>query len=211
MTFTRRVFLRWSTLATAAIGAVPAALRRLGAQQPAAPRELKGLESRRLLPVAHLVLPAELGRVRIERAAVQFSRWIAGFKPGEETVHPYGSERLGVTGASPAASWSAQLDALDKAAGAIDPQSHPFALTTPEIRRKVLDEALAAAQLPARLPSALGAPHVAIAILAHFIDSPEARNLAYGRVIDPQACRPLTASPKEPVALQRAGTAGRAG
>jgi hypothetical protein len=211
MTFTRRVFLRWSTLATAAMGAVPAALRRLGAQQPVAPRELKGLEVKRLLPVASLVLPAELGAARLERATAQFSRWIAGFKAGEEIVHPYGSERLGVTGTSPAATWAAQLDALDTAARALDPANHPFALTTPAIRKRVLDDALAAAQLPSRVPSAISAPHIAIAMLAHFLDSPDARNLAYGRVIDPQSCRPLSGAPKEPVVLQRGGTSGRAG
>jgi hypothetical protein len=211
MTFTRRVFLRWSALTSAALGALPLFRRRLDAQSGSAARELKGLEVKRLLPVAHLVLPRELGTGRIERATAQFARWIAGFKPGEETVHPYGSERLGATGASPAATWSSQLDALDKAATSLDSQKRSFALATPEIRKKVLDEALAATQLTARVPSALGAPHVAIALLAHFLDSAEARNLAYGRVIDPQACRPLTASPKEPVALQRGGTTGRAG
>jgi hypothetical protein len=58
------------------------------------------------------------------------------------------------------------------------------------------------------MPSAIAAPHVAIAILAHFLDSADARNIAYGRTIDPQTCRPLANSPKPPVVLQRSGRAG---
>lgn len=211
MTFTRRLFLRWSALTSAALGALPTVRRRLDAQPQPTARELKGLEVQRLLPVASLVLPGELGPARIQQAATQFSRWIAGFKSGEETVHPYGSDRLGTTAVSPAPTWAAQLDALDKAASALDASKRPFPSTTPEIRKQVLDEALAAVQLPARVPSALGAPHVAIALLAHFLDSPEARNLAYSRVIDPQTCRPLSASPKQPVMLQRGVATGRAG
>jgi hypothetical protein len=206
MTFTRRVFLRWSALTSAALGALPAFRRRLGAQ--AAPTGLKGLESTRLVPIARLVLPPELGEARIDQAAMRFAQWIAGFKPGEETVHPYGSERLGVTGASPAPAWIAQLDALDRSAVAADPNRLPFHLTTPGLRKRLLDDALAAAQLTARVPSAIAAPHVAIALLAHWLDSAEARNLAYGRVIDPQTCRPLAASPRQPVALQRSVRTG---
>jgi len=48
---------------------------------------------------------------------------------------------------------------------------------------------------------------VAIALLSHFLASPSATNLAYDRVIDPNQCRPLAASPLEPVALRRGGRA----
>lgn len=206
MSLSRRIFVGWSAMASAAIAALPfLRARAQTGRAAAAPRELKGLELARLLPVAHLVLPQELGNVRLERATVAFSRWIAGYKAGEETLHPYGSDRLGSTGASPAQSWVMQLDALDKAAGALDPHSHPFALTTLDIKRKVLTEALTAAQLPSRVPPPLAAPHVAIAILSHFLDSADGKNLAYGRVLNEKTCRPLSASPIAPVALQRNG------
>jgi hypothetical protein len=208
MTFTRRLFVRWSALTSAALGALPV-FRKLGAQQrQAAPREFKGLGVDRLLPLAHQVLPAELGNARISQAATRFSRWIVEYRAGEETVHPYGSERLGTTGPAPFDAWVTQLNDLDQAAGKLDPRTQPFALTTPEIRKQVLDKALASVQVPSRVPSPITAPHVAIALLAHFLESPEARNVAYSRTIDPQTCRPLTNSPKEPVALQRAGRAG---
>jgi hypothetical protein len=179
----------------------------MGAQQAttAAPREARGLELRRLLPVAHVVLPAELGSARVERATAEFSRWIANFREDEETLHPYGSDRLGATGASPAAAWAGQLAALDSMASARDPQKRPFGLTTNEIKHEVLSQALAGLRLTARVPSAISAPHVAIALLAHFLESPEAHNLAYERTIDPKTCRPLVASSREPVALRRAG------
>jgi hypothetical protein len=207
MTFTRRLFLRWSAFASAAATAVPLLGRRLIAQQRAAtqPRELKGLEMRKLLPVAYVVLPAELGPARIERATIEFARWIANYKEDEETLHPYGSDRLGATGRSPAAVWAEQLAALDTMAGARDPHGHPFALTTNEIKHEVLSQALAGLRLTARVPAPLASPHVAIAMLSRFLESPEAHNLAYERTIDPKSCRPLPASPKEPVALRRAG------
>jgi hypothetical protein len=207
MTFTRRLFLRWSAFASAAASAVPLLSRRLGSQQRGAvpPREMKGIEVRRLLPVAHVVLPAELGPARVERAAAQFARWIANYKEDEETLHPYGSDRLGATGRSPAVAWAAQLADLDTQARARDPRRLPFAQATIDVKHEVLSQALAGLPLAARVPAPLAAPHVAIALLAHFLESPEARNLAYERTIDPQTCRPLQAAPKEPVALRRAG------
>lgn len=207
MTFSRRLFLRWSALASAAATALPLLKRRLGAQQrgPTPPRELKGLEIRRLLPVAYVVLPAELGPARIERATAQFARWIANYKEDEETLHPYGSDRLGATGGSPAKAWAEQLAELDTMAGARSPHGHPFAQATNETKHEVLSQALAGLRLTARLSAPLASPHVAIALLSHFLQSPEAHNLAYQRTIDPRTCRPLAASPTEPVALRRAG------
>src|SRR5262245_51853048 len=108
MTFTRRLFLRWSAFASAAI---PLMRRALPAQGPSAPTAPKGLEAERLMPLAAVVLPQELGAARIERATREFTRWIGGYRAGEETVHPYGSERLGATGPAPFATWSEQLSA----------------------------------------------------------------------------------------------------
>ena len=67
MSLTRRVFVRMSALASAAM-----ALTRRGAQAQArpsqAPAGAAGLSVSALLPLAHAVLPAELGGPGIERA-----------------------------------------------------------------------------------------------------------------------------------------------
>ena len=205
MSLTRRVFIRWSALVTAAL-----ALARRTAQaqvKSAAPAaELKGLEAAALVPLAEAVLPAELGAARTARTATLFARWIAGFREGEELLHPYGSERLGKTGPSPAAKWTEQLRALASAAEAT--HKRPFAVLSIAQRTALVQQALASVQITARVPAPIAAPHVAIALLAHFLESTDATNLAYNRIIDPKQCRPLAKSPNEPIALQRAASRG---
>ncbi len=216
MRFTRRVFVRM----TAALATMVAAARRaahaggaaegapgssapLAASGQAQAAEIRGLEARALRPLADVVLPAELGAARIERATAAFARWIAGYREGEELLHPYGSERIGTTGPSPAAGWAAQLVALDAAARAT--HGSAFASLTVEQRTAVVTDALSRVPYGARVPAPLAAPHVSLALVAHFLESSDAVNLAYGRVIDPRQCRPLAASPREPVAIGRGG------
>lgn len=215
MSPSRRIFVRIAAAATAALGALPLVGRRAlgqggrGSTAPgrapgsAAAQRVSGLTVPTLLPVASAVLPAELGAARIERATAAFARWIASFKAGEETLHPYGSERLGTTGASPAAMWAEQLTALDADARA----SHggPFRTQSLANRTALVQAALAKVQLGARLPSPISAPHVAIALLAHFAESAEGVNLAYSRTIDPKQCRPLASAPNIPVTIGRGG------
>ena len=168
---------------------------------------MQGLEGNALVPLAHVVLPAELGVARIDRAAVEFSKWIAGYREGEETLHPYGSERLGKTGPSPAAKWTQQLRDLSTAAET--KYKKPFSALQDIQRADLVREALAGVQVNARVPAPIAAPHVALALLAHFLNSPEATNLAYNKTIDAKQCRPLAKSSSEPVALQKAGSRGR--
>lgn len=175
------------------------------AQGGGAPREAPGLSVRQLLPLGYAVLPSELGPARTERAVTAFARWIAAYREGEETVHPYGSDRLGATGPSPAGRWAQQLAQLDADARAAN--AMPFAELSIAARADLVRAALANVQFTARVPSPASAPHVALGLLAHFLDSADATNLAFGRVIDPQTCRPLAASAKAPVVLQRAGRA----
>jgi hypothetical protein len=214
MSLTRRVFLRWSAITSAAF-----AFARRGAgaqakpavtQAPKQPGALKWLDVPSLLPIAYVVLPAELGIPRIEKATIAFSRWIANYREGEELLHPYGSERISKTGPSPVAKWAEQIRALDESAATKGTHRLPFASHTLADRTAILSEALAGVQFNARVPSPIAAPHVALALLAHFLDSPDATNLAYEKVINAKQCRPLADSPKEPVALQRgAGRGGR--
>lgn len=210
MELTRRVFVRWSTFASAALAF---ARRGAGAQStPTAkqPGALKWLDVQSLLPIAYVMLPAELGAPRIERATVEFAKWIANYRENEELLHPYGSERISKTGPSPAVKWAEQVRALNEAAAANDPHAHGFTFQSVADRTALLGAALAEVQFSARVPSPAAAPHVALALLAHFLDSPDATNLAYSKVINAKQCRPLADSPKEPVALQRAARGGRA-
>lgn len=205
MPLSRRLFLRWSAAASAILTAV----RRAPAQGRAPAAAPVGLDQAKLLPLAQAVLPGELGAAMTERAAGEFARWIAGYRPGEETLHPYGSEKLGATGASPVAAWTAQLAALDAAAQA--KHSRSFRDVSVADRRALVESVLATVQVGARPPAVAAAPHVAIAQLAHFLESKDAANLAYGRVIDAKQCRPLADSPKMPVPLRRAGARGGQG
>lgn len=204
MSLTRRVFFRMSALASAAL-----AFTRRGAQAQAraaqTPAGAAGLSVPALLPMAYAVLPAELGAPGIERATTAFSRWIGAYRAGEELLHPYGSERLGATGPSPAPKWAAQLAALNVEGTAR--HGRPFRELTVAQRTDVVQADLAGVQFTARMPAPLTAPHVAIALLAHFVASPDATNLAYLRQIDAKKCRPLAASPSAPVALRRGGRA----
>ncbi len=211
MSLSRRIFVR----VAAAVAALPFIGRRAdgrakqGTAAPgrsasaAATQGAPSLSVQALLPVANVVLPAELGAARVERATTAFARWIGAFKAGEETLHPYGSERLGATGASPAAKWVDQLTALDAAARAA--HGGVFREQSLANRTALVQAALAREQLGARFPSPITAPHVAIALLAHFAESAEGVNLAYARTIDPKQCRPLAGSPSIPVPISRGG------
>jgi len=208
MSFSRRVFLRWTAFFSAALAVTRrnAAAHPWSSTQPATQAAvLPGLDATALGPLAHAVLPAELGLARIERETLAFAKWIAGYREGEELLHPYGSERLGKTGPSPAAKWIEQLRALSTAAETT--HKRPFATLTVEQRAALVQQALAGIQFNARVPAPIAAPHVALGLLAHFLESPDATNLAYNRIIDPKQCRPLANSPKEPVSLQRGGRA----
>ena len=206
MSLTRRVFLHWSAIASAAL-TVARRTAQSQAKSTARGADIPGLEAKVLLPLAQVVLPAELGAARIERATIAFSTWIAGYREGEELLHPYGSERIGKTGPSPAPKWIAQLHDLSTAAES--KYKKPFGALQEIQRADVLRDALAGVQFNARVPAPIAAPHVAVALVAHFLESTEAKNLAYEKVIDAKTCRPLATSPNEPVALQRAG--GRRG
>ncbi len=214
MSPSRRIFVRIAAAATTALGALPLVARRAmgqGGRGSAAPGRAPGSAAQggsaltvpALLPLASAVLPAELGAARVERATAAFARWIASFKAGEETLHPYGSERLGTTGASPASTWVEQLAALDADSRAL--HGGPFRSQSLANRTALVQAALAKVQLSARMPSPITAQHVAVALLAHFAESAEGVNLAYSRTIDPKQCRPLAASPNMPVQVGRGG------
>lgn len=145
------------------------------------------------------VLPAELGPDGTARAVAEFQRWMDGYRPGAEANHGYGTGRIDSVAADPRPQWRAQLTALDaeaRRAGA------SFASLSRERRQAIVRTALAG-ERGESLPSPLVARHVAVALLAHFYDSPAATDLCYDAQIGRQQCRPLAAQAQQPVALTR--------
>ncbi|MDQ8165644.1 MAG: hypothetical protein P3A28_07800 [Gemmatimonadota bacterium] len=215
MSPSRRIFVRIAAAAAAALGALPfvsSRARGQGGRGSPAPGQAPGsaaaqgasrLNVSALLSLAYVVLPAELGAARVERATTAFARWIGSYRAGEETLHPYGSERLGATAPSPVAKWAEQLAALN--ADSLAAHGAPFSEQSLANRTALVQAALAKVPLGPRMPSPISAPHVAVALLAHFAESAEGVNLAYSRTIDPKQCRPLAASPNIPVQIGRGG------
>jgi hypothetical protein len=123
-----------------------------------------------------------------------------GYRPGAELNHGYGTGRIETVAADPRPRWTTQLSALDAEARKDGGQS--FASLSRE-RRQALVRAALAGERGETLPSPLAARHVALALVAHFYDSPAATDLCYEAQIGRQQCRPLAAQRTPPVPLAR--------
>jgi len=147
------------------------------------------------------VLPAELGPPGVTRAVGAFQQWMDEYRPGAEANHGYGTGRIESVPADPRPHWRDQLAALDSAARR---DGVSFGSLSRERRQALVRTALAG-ERGESLPSPLAARHVAVALLAHFYDSPAATDLCYEAEIGRQQCRPLAAQTQKPVALARRG------
>lgn len=147
------------------------------------------------------ILPAELGEQGIARAVADFQRWMDGYRPGAEANHGYGTGKIERLPADPRPQWRAQLAALDAEARRTGQSFSALARD----RRQTLVRAALAGERGDAMPNPLLAKHVALALLAHFYDSPAATDLCYRAQIGRQQCRPLAAQREQPVALARAG------
>jgi len=190
--FSRRAFL--GTLAAA----LPAAT--LVRQAHAAAVDELSASPLTLRALGEAVLPAELGAAGVRASVEAFQRWIAGYRENAELVHGYGTSALERSGPTPATRWAAQLDALEASARRAHRRSFP-ALAV-EQRRALVQADLDALKAD-RIPALGRAPHVAIALLAHFYSSAGATDLCYESVILRQNCRPLSASSRKPLPLAR--------
>ena len=179
------------------LAVVAAAVPTLALARRAHAAALAHLEAdpRDLDALADAVLPSELGRAGIARVTADFRAWGAGYRENAELVHGYGTSRLRFTGPTPLTRWTTQLDALDAAARSA--HARAFRDLSREDRAALVRAALAKERLD-RMPPVGAANHVAIALLAHFYDSPDAADLCYGAKIGKAICRPLGASPREP-------------
>ena len=146
------------------------------------------------------VLPSELGPDGVARAVADFQQWMDGYHPGAEANHGYGTGKIETVGVDPRPRWKSQLAALDADARRSAGQS--FAALTREQRQALVRTSLVG-ERGESLPSPLAARHVAMALLAHFYDSPAATDLCYDARIGRQQCRPLAVQRQEPVSLGR--------
>jgi len=177
-------------------------IRAARAMTVAAAAESRGQPNATLLDaLGDTVLPAELGADGVTRAVTEFRRWMDGYQPGAEANHGYGTGRIEQLPADPRPQWRSQLAALDADARR---NGSSFGALPRELRQALVRAALQNERGDA-LPNPLLARHVALALLAHFYDSPAATDLCYDAQIGRQQCRPLSAQRQQPVALERKG------
>lgn len=153
-----------------------------------------------LAAVGAAILPTDLGTDGTRRAVSEFQRWMDESRPGAEANHGYGTGRIQRLPADPRPRWRSQLAALDQNARRMHGRS--FASLSRADQQAMLRTALAEDR-DETLPPPLAARHIAVAMLAHFYDSPAATDLCYEANIGRQLCRPLSAASQQPVPLTR--------
>ena len=189
------MFSRRSFLATLAAALPAAALVR---HAHAAAVDDLAASPRALHAVGEAVLPSELGRAGIAAAVADFQRWITGYREKAELVHGYGTSAIQWSGPTPATRWMSQLDELDAAARRSGARS--FGALPLERRRTMLRADLDALKVD-RLPAVGRAPHVAVALLAHWYGGADATDRCYQARIIKLNCRPLAAGTRKPLPI----------
>jgi hypothetical protein len=203
----RRTFVSWLGGIGAAFGI--GARARTGDARVAigeSPEQAATLDLATLTRLAEVVLPTELGDDGVARVSRGFTQWIDGYRQGAELVHPYGSSNIQQAAASPAGRWRDQLAALDRYARELHQRG--FNSLTRDQRREIVLAALGAERTN-RMPDALDANHVALALVSWFFATPEASNLCYQSRIDRNQCRPLVNAPRQPLPIRGRGTGDR--
>lgn len=130
--------------------------------------------------LASVVLPASLGRARIEQVAADFLIWIRDYRVGAEIASGYGHPRTQVTPPNPSAHYAEQLNALGS-----------------PISREAVEQAIAETKVD-RIPPRPNGHHVATDLLAFFFNSSEGEDFLYNAKIRRDDCRGLADSGKRP-------------
>lgn len=190
----RRSFVGW-------LAAIGPAIR--GIRMPAFIRRRAEIDVALARALASAILPAELGAAGAQRAADAFVAWARGYRTGAELSHGYGNARIRNAGTDPSIVWAQQLQFLD--ADARRAHGRSFAAVSVDERRTIVRTQLERDRVT-NFGNVASASHVTLALLAHFYASPEATDLCYEAHIGKNACRPLSASPSQPVPLRRAGS-----
>lgn len=157
-------------------------------------------QSATLAALGSAVLPSEPGPEATARAVADFQRWMNDYRPGAEANHGYGTARINQLPSDPRPRWREQIAALDTEARRIGGRS--FASLS-RVQRQSLVRAALADERGESLPNPLLARHVALALVAHFYESPGANDLCYEATIGRQQCRPLSAQRQPPAPLAR--------
>ncbi len=151
-----------------------------------------------LAAVARVALPQSLQPDERQTIVAGFESWLAAYRGGAELLHGYGTDTIRRSPPSPAPKWRAQLKALEQAA------RHRHGRSFAEISQAegvgLLDKALEDIHSPL-LPAIVTAPHVALGLLAFYIDLPAGYDRAYGGHIQRFGCRPLAKNPDRPEPL----------
>jgi hypothetical protein len=164
----------------------------------------RGFDRALLDAVAAAMLPESLGTAGIRAATDRFVAWADGYEPVAEEMHGYGYADIRYLPADPSPAWRAQLTALDLLA-----RKHTGLSFTslPVPRQREVLRAVLRTEQGERLPSPLGARHVAMALLGHWAASPEAWDLALGVRVTLGTCRTLDAAIRKPLPLATEPTA----
>lgn len=157
-----------------------------------------GFDRTLLDAVGGAVLPAELGATGQDAAISAFVAFVDGYDPVAEEMHGYGYADVRYLPPDPAPAWRAQLAGLDLLARRSLRKS--FTELPVATRQGLLTAALKSAQGD-RLPSPIDAPHIALALLAHWASSPDAWDLALGVKVQAGNCRVLGDANAKPLPI----------
>lgn len=158
------------------------------------------LASPTLDALADAVLPEQLGPGGRQSAVTQFVTWADEFEPVAQEMLGYGYADIRYLPSDPVPGWIAQLDGLERLART---RGATFATLPVADRRALLDRVIPRSESDA-LPAPLTAPHVALALLAHWASSTEAWDLALGVQVQRDRCRSLATTADQPRPLPTA-------
>jgi hypothetical protein len=164
--------------------------------------ELGAADEARVRAIAEVVLPGELGPAGRAAIVDGFLRWIRNYREDAEMDHGYGFTRLRRTPPSPAAKYSAQLAALDRAART---RGAAFEALDVAARRAVVAAAIDAARVE-RLPVHPTGDHIATDLMGFYFHGEAANDLAYRSLIRRDSCRGLPGSDNVPPRLSAGAT-----
>lgn len=209
MTTDRRDFLKQAALtAVSAAGVGASDARAQGTGTPpqgraAAPSQTpaRALDPVLLRALGDAVLPEMLGADGRARVVSAFAAWLAGYVPVAEEMHGYGYAELTYTPSDPAPGWNAQLAGLDLLARR--QHRRGLARLSVPLRRAVLSTQLGRSGGSVLPGDPLAASHVAIALLAFWARTSEAKDLAYEARIMAGNCRNLADTTRAPLPLAR--------
>src|SRR3954468_13070978 len=152
--------------------------------------------------MAEVVLPGAIGEPGRKAAVDRFVRWIKDYREAADRGHSYGSSTLSQrAGASTAAEYTAQFDALDEQARARGAAS--FTALAIEQRREILEAALDQPQRVTNLPARPNGANLVADFMGYYFTSGEGYDLAYDAAIGRDTCRGLDGSDRAPAPLRK--------